>query len=170
MFFKTVLTFFTVALFLPITTALTYAGYSSTVSCSGSNFFCNDGGAVCCGPMPTGYGYSAQFNSLPAGTQGQGYTNACSAFLFHVFGPGTKCWNGGGARARYLNWFHSAGRRSIPAARAENQTCASISGFSYTDEKGAEMVIKVASEKEAEDIAGLYTKKDFAKLSEFARY
>ncbi|KAJ8489523.1 hypothetical protein ONZ45_g13543 [Pleurotus djamor] len=121
-------------------------------------------------PCPPATDIPRNSTAFPLALKVQGYTNACSAFLFHVFGPGTKCWNGGGARARYLNWFHSAGRRSIPAARAENQTCASISGFSYTDEKGAEKVIKVASEKEAEDIAGLYTKKDFAKLSEFALY
>ena len=87
-----------------------YEGFASTVSCSGSAFGCSDGGAVCC-TLPTGFGFSAQFNNLPSGSQGQGYTNnACTDFLFSVFGPGTKCWNGGGARAARANAGGHIGR------------------------------------------------------------
>ena len=53
---------------IPTISAINYRGYSSTNSCSGSNFFCSDNGAVCCG-FPTSYGYSAQFENLPGGVR-----------------------------------------------------------------------------------------------------
>ncbi|KAJ8489520.1 hypothetical protein ONZ45_g13549 [Pleurotus djamor] len=134
---------FAILAVIPASTALTYHGYSSTVSCSGSYFACNDGGAVCC-TMPTGYAYSAQFFNLPAVLER-------------------------GARARSLNWFHSAGRRSIPA-RAEEKACVPPSAFGYADENGVERVIKVASDEEAEEISSWYTKKDFEQLAKFASY
>ncbi|KAF4604532.1 hypothetical protein EYR40_003306 [Pleurotus pulmonarius] len=154
----------------PLADALRYDGYSSTVSCSGPSFFCNDGGAVCCS-LPTGFGFSVQFTDLPAGTQGQGYTGStCSSFLFSVFGPGTKCWNGGGARATHMNWFHSpqGGRRGLIASRADNSTCGP-SGFTYQDNSGVERSIKVPL-GEAEAIVESYTKKDFAKLASYEAY
>ena len=92
-----------------------YSGFSSTVSCSGSSFGCTDGGAVCCS-LPTGFGYSVQFTNLPAGSQGQGYADGgCAHLLFALFGPGTKCWSGGGASAANMNLFHSPqrGRREV---------------------------------------------------------
>lgn len=52
-----------------VVSALDYRGYSSTNGCSGSSFGCSDGGAVCCGPLPAAYGYSAQFDNLPAGVR-----------------------------------------------------------------------------------------------------
>ncbi|KAF9536752.1 hypothetical protein CPC08DRAFT_609046, partial [Agrocybe pediades] len=124
-----------------LTTALTqtvnYRGYASTVSCSGSAFGCTDGGWVCCS-LPTGFGLSVQFDNLPAGTQGQGYTNGgCSAFLFDLFGPGTKCWNGGGNhRATNINWFHSPqGHKRDLAAQRENEedstACVEPAFFEY---------------------------------------
>ncbi|TEB21238.1 hypothetical protein FA13DRAFT_1671843 [Coprinellus micaceus] len=122
---------------------VTYRGYSSTVQCSGANFFCSDGGAVCCGPMPAGFGFSAQFENLPLGSQGQGYTDACRNFLFAVFGSGTKCWNGGGARANFLNWFHSASRRAVSDGTGAD--CATPTGFNYKDGAGVEHTIKVPS-------------------------
>ncbi|KAF4573617.1 hypothetical protein EYR36_008135 [Pleurotus pulmonarius] len=161
--------------FLALTTltqlasAVRYAGFSSTVSCTGANFFCDDGGAVCCA-LPTGFGFSVEFDNLPAGTQGQGYTgDTCGSFLFSVFGPGTKCWSGGGVRATHMNWFHSPqGRRSVLPARAENLTCAP-SGFTYHDESGTERTIQVPL-GEADTMAESYHKKDFAKLASYAVY
>ncbi|KAF4578436.1 hypothetical protein EYR36_000243 [Pleurotus pulmonarius] len=153
----------------PMASALRYAGFSSTVGCTGSNFFCDDGGSVCCS-LPTGFGFSVEFDNLPAGTQGQGYTGStCRSFLFSVFGPGTKCWSGGGARATHMNWFHSPqGRRSVLPARADNSTCAP-SGFTYHDESGAEKTIKVPV-GEAEAIAALHANKDFTALANFEAY
>lgn len=147
--------------------AITYRGYSNTVQCSGANFFCNDGGAVCCGPFPAGFGYSAQFENLPNGSQGQGYTNACSNFLFALFGSGTKCWNGGGARANYLNWFHSAGR--VPAADGSGENCAAPVGFSYHDDKGVERTIVVPAGRAnaTEAIAQQYVNKDWKALETY---
>ncbi len=53
---------------IPTISALNYRGYSSTNSCSGSNFGFSDNGAVC-RSLPTGYGYSAQFDNLPNGVR-----------------------------------------------------------------------------------------------------
>ena len=152
---------------------LQYQGYANTVSCSGDFFFCNDGGAVCCS-LPTGFGFSAQFNGLPAGTQGQGYKNGgCSSFVFSVFGPGTKCWNGGGSRVSNLNWFHSPqGRRSIDASQPVE--CASANGFSYTDHTGAERVIKIPgggkNATAAEVVASLRKNQDFEALAKYESF
>ncbi|KAJ3549860.1 hypothetical protein NMY22_g718 [Coprinellus aureogranulatus] len=149
---------------------VTYRGYSSTVECSGSNFWCRDGGAVCCGPFPAGFGYSAQFESLPLGTQGQGYTDACSAFRFAVFGPGTKCWNGGGARSNYLNWFHSAGRQ--PSGDGSGAGCVAPSGFTYHDDKGVERHIRIPTGQAnaTEVIAQKYVNKDWQGLSAYQTF
>ncbi|KAF9501136.1 hypothetical protein BDN71DRAFT_838035 [Pleurotus eryngii] len=69
----------TVAL-APVASAVLYAGFASTTSCSGDNF-CEDNGSVCCS-LPTGFGFSAEFGNLPAGTQGQGYIGStCGNFL-----------------------------------------------------------------------------------------
>ncbi|KAJ3510048.1 hypothetical protein NMY22_g16095 [Coprinellus aureogranulatus] len=144
---------------------VTYRGYSNTVSCSGDNFFCRDGGAVCCS-LPTGFGFSAQFENLPGGSQGQGYTGGgCSDFLFQVFGPGTKCWNGGGARATHLNWFHSPQRRAAADGKAEN--CATPDGFEYRDAAGVQHTINIpaGNATAAEEIAKHYTNKDWKALS-----
>ncbi|KAJ3537123.1 hypothetical protein NMY22_g5725 [Coprinellus aureogranulatus] len=146
---------------------VTYRGYSNTVSCSGDNFFCRDGGAVCCS-LPTGFGFSAQFEGLPAGTQGQGYTgNGCGAFLFNLFGPGTKCWNGGGARATHLNWFHSPQRREVEGAEAKE--CATPDGFEYRDGKGVQRTINIpaGNATAAEEIAKHYVNKDWKALASF---
>ncbi len=153
----------------PVASAVHYAGFSSTTSCSGANFFCDDNGGICCS-LPTAFGFSVQFDNLPAGTQGQGYTGStCGDFLFSVFGPGTKCWNGGGARASHMNFFHSPqGRRSVLPVRADNSTCAP-SGFTYYDESGAEKTIKVPV-GEAEAVAALHANKDFAGLASYAAY
>ena len=147
--------------------AVVYRGYSNTVQCSGSNFFCNDGGAVCCGPFPAGFGYSAQFENLPNGSQGQGYTDACRSFLFALFGSGTKCWNGGGARANYLNWFHSAGR--IAARDGEAKECVAPSGFTYEDGQGAKHSIRIpaGTANATEAIAKHYQNKDWKALASY---
>ncbi|KAJ8514814.1 hypothetical protein ONZ45_g7703 [Pleurotus djamor] len=155
----------------PMASALRYAGFASTVSCTGPSFFCDDGGAVCCS-LPTGFGFSVQFLGLPAGTQGQGYTGStCRNFLFSVFGPGDRCWNGGGARATHMNWFHSpqGGPRGLPVrAAADNSTCGP-SGFTYKDATGTDKSIKVPL-GEADNVVALYTKKDFAALADYPAY
>ena len=148
---------------------LQYQGYANTVSCTGDFFFCNDNGGVCCS-LPTGFGFSAQFNGLPAGSQGQGYTdNSCTAFAFSLFGPGTKCWNGGGARVSTLNWFHSPQRRGIDASASVE--CASAAGFTYIDNSGIERTIKIPgggnNATEAEIVAGLRKSQDFAGLAKY---
>lgn len=144
---------------------VTYRGYSSTVQCSGSNFFCSDGGGVCCGPMPAGFGFSAGFENLPNGSQGQGYTDNCRSFLFAVFGSGTRCWNGGGARANFLNWFHSAGRIQARDA-TEAKECTAPNGFSYKDGAGAARVIKVAA-GEGEVIAEHFKSQNWTALAAY---
>jgi len=41
----------------------------------------SEGGVVCCSDLPTGFSFSAQSDSLPAGTEGQGYTGGgCRKF------------------------------------------------------------------------------------------
>jgi hypothetical protein len=149
---------------------VTYHGYASTVSCSGDNFQCTDGGAVCCS-FPTGFTFSAQWDNLPSGTQGQGYTNGvCTAFLFSVFGPGTKCWNGGGSSFQTLDWFHSPQKRDADP----KSECVGASLFEYTDPTSGEVRgIKVPGGgknlTEAEVIADLRLKNDFASLEKYER-
>ncbi|KAI4087636.1 MAG: hypothetical protein LQ344_006634 [Seirophora lacunosa] len=158
--------------------ALNYRVYSSTNSCSGSSFGCSDNGAVCCGSWPAAYGYSAQFDNLPIGTQGQGYTGgSCRSFLFAVYGSGTQCWkSGGGSRATNANWFHSASRRV--KARAE-EAPASASGegkecsphfFSYAAENGEARTIKVNSAEEAGVIAKHFEDGNKTALADFDDY
>ncbi|KAF8194561.1 hypothetical protein BJ912DRAFT_847695 [Pholiota molesta] len=151
--------------------SISYEGFASTVSCSGSAFGCTDGGNVCCS-LPTGFGFSAQFTALPSGAQGQGYTgNGCSDFLFSLFGSGANaCWNGGGARATNLNWFHSPqGRRAAVQARAAAAAAVDCSApvyFKYDVASGAERTIKVpAGEGAAQAIADLYLAGNFTALA-----
>ncbi|EAU83669.1 hypothetical protein CC1G_05573 [Coprinopsis cinerea okayama7 len=166
--FTSLISTLTVALIAAATpgAALNYRSYSSTVSCSGPSFGCSDGGAVCCGPMPAGFGFSAQFDNLAAGTQGQGYTDQCRAFLFAVFGPGTRCWNGGGARANYLNWFHSAGR---VASSESGKACVAPTDFEYEDGEGVKHAIKVpvGNANATEVIAEHYRNKNWAALAAY---
>ncbi|KAI4208189.1 MAG: hypothetical protein LQ349_009761 [Xanthoria aureola] len=147
---------------IPTISALNYRGYSSTNSCSGS------------------YGYSAQFENLPSGSQGQGYTNnGCSSFLFDLFGPGTKCWNGGGRRATNLNWFRSPSRimardaNAIPnnnAAAAEKEKKCSPDGFSYPDEDGTMRDIKVEDAEHAELLAKQFQEGNLEALKVVAEF
>jgi hypothetical protein len=149
--------------------AVQYNGYASSVECSGASFGCNDNGGLCCGPFPTGFGESAQFINLPAGTQGQGYTGStCAAFLFSVFGPGTKCFNsGGGTPFTHLNWFHSAGRAATGSDAVSTQ-CAQPNAFTYADGTGIERTIKVPTSINAsEAIAALYLVKNFDALAAY---
>jgi len=152
--------------------AITYRGYASSVSCSGSSFYCSDGGAVCCS-LPTGYGLSVAFENLPAGTQGQGYTGgSCSNFLFDLYGPGTKCWNGGGSkRATNINWFHSPYGRSIAIsdrADEDGSNCTEPVAFEYETPEGTSRIIKVPTEKgSGEKVAALYLEKNFAGLAAY---
>ncbi|KAJ8481559.1 hypothetical protein ONZ45_g15272 [Pleurotus djamor] len=156
----------------PMASAIRYAGFASTISCTGPNFFCEDGGAVCCA-LPTGFGVSVQFLGLPLGTQGQGYTgNTCRNFLFAVFGPGDRCWNGGGARASHMNWFLSpvgGGDQGIAVRDAADNTTCGPSGFTYQDAAGVEKSIQVPL-GEADNIVALYTKKNFAALANYPEY
>ncbi|KJA16560.1 hypothetical protein HYPSUDRAFT_71305 [Hypholoma sublateritium FD-334 SS-4] len=152
---------------------ITYQGFSNTVSCQGSHFQCIDGGAVCCS-LPTGFGYSMQFNNLPAGSQGQGYINGgCSKFLFAVFGPGTKCWNGGGSSATHMNWFHSPQRSRRHAidvvlektTNSAPMNCSVPTSFSYEGKNGIERVIRVPTTVgAAQIIAGLFLANDHESL------
>ncbi|KAI4242937.1 MAG: hypothetical protein L6R40_003810 [Gallowayella cf. fulva] len=154
----------------PMISALNYRGYSSTNSCSGSAFGCSDNGNVCCGSMPAGYGYSAQFDNLPAGTQGQGYKDGgCSSYLFTVYGPGNACWkSGGNSRATNLNWFHSAGSRVKPRGSAEEKC--SPHYFSYPDEAGQMREVKVEDAEHAVVLADLYQNGDFSALEKVEKY
>ncbi|KAF8961925.1 hypothetical protein BDZ97DRAFT_1826668 [Flammula alnicola] len=153
--------------------SVTYEGYADTTSCSGSAFGCTDGGAICC-TLPTGFGYSVQFDNLPSGSQGQGYTDgACTSFLFSVFGPGTKCWNGGGSRASTMNWFHSPqGRRGVVAARSTAKAnCSTPAYFKYEDASGETKTIAVpAGKNAAQNIADLYMAKNYTALAQYQAY
>ncbi|KAF8196595.1 hypothetical protein BJ912DRAFT_114530 [Pholiota molesta] len=169
-------TLVSVALFVgpALAQTISYEGFSNTVSCSGSAFGCTDGGGVCCS-LPTGFGFSAQFTNLPSGSQGQGYTNnGCSSFLFSLFGPGTKCFNGGGTRATNLNWFHSPqGRRAVQAREAEATAanCSAPAYFKYEDASGIHKTIKVpAGEGAAQTIADLYLAGDLTSLAAYEDY
>lgn len=155
---------------------VTYQGFASTVSCTGSHFQCTDGGAVCCS-FPTGFGYSVQFNNLPPGSQGQGYTGGeCYSFLFAVFGPGTKCWNGGGLGATNMNWFHSPARsrRNRFDINFKNErsrlsgNCSSPTAFTYEDNNGVQRSIRFPLDGQAAGkIAKLYLARDFNGLLEY---
>jgi hypothetical protein len=155
-------TFLATLSFLPLPTlSLRYNAYSSTNTCSGPSFGCTDNGGVCCGGMPTGYGYSGLFNNLPIGSQGQGYSSGppCTNFTFNVFGPRAKCRNsGGGSRAAYLNWFHSPGGRRDEV----RGTGSSIGGTTAQD--------RLRGEDVAQKIADLFEKQDFSALALYEKY
>ena len=145
---------------------VTYHGYASTVSCSGDNFQCTDGGAVCCS-FPTGFRFSSQWDNVPAGTQGQGYTNeGCASFLFSVFGPGTQCWKGaGGARAASVNWFHSkTGKRE----ESDAKDCVPPTSFNY-EVDGVSKSIAISSIEEAHKIGELYIAGNLTALESFPK-
>jgi hypothetical protein len=165
--------FATAALTVPLAAQIiTYQGYASAVSCSGDNFQCRTTGAVCCS-FPTGFRFSAQWDNLPAATQGQGYTDgACTDVLFTVFGPGTKCWNGGGTTFTTLNFFHSPQKRD--SAAADSSECVGPAIFEYTDTSSGQVRgIKVPGAgknvTEAEVIANLRLNNDFAALEKYER-
>lgn len=174
---NTSLLYFSALLFTKQASAIWYEGFASTVSCNGPSFGCSDNGGICCS-LPNGYGYSVRFKNLPAGTQGQGYSGGgCSNYVFSVFGPGTKCWNGGGALSTHINWFHSPhGRRNNEAisieARANNNGTCAPAYFKYEDAHGVERKIKVpAGDANAADtIAKLYTDKSFATLATYENF
>ena len=174
---KTLLRATAAALFVvpfAVSQTITYQGFADTVSCQGSHFQCIDGGAVCCS-LPTGFGYSVQFNNLPAGSQGQGYTSGgCTNFLFAVFGPGTKCWNGGGSSATHMNWFHSPQRSRRHAIQfvledaTTSMNCSAPTMFAYKGIDGVERTIRVpATDGAAQIIAGLFLARDFDCLSSY---
>lgn len=159
---------------------ITYQGFANTVSCQGSHFQCVDGGAVCCS-LPTGFGYSIQFNNLPAGSQGQGYINGgCSNFVFAVFGPGTKCWNGGGSSATNMNWFHSpqrSRRHTTNSFLPQNpmndlpMNCSTPTTFTYEGRDGVDKMIRVPpAVGAAQIIAELFLADDFESLSAYDDY
>ena len=163
----------TTALTMPLAAfgfGIAFRGYASAVSCSGDNFQCDIPGAVCCS-VPTGFGFSAQFDNLPNGIQGQGYADeGCTSFLFSVFGLGTQCWNGEGVSFASLDWFHSPVKRD---AGAESE-CVGPALFEYTDPSSGQVrAIKVPgagkNTTEAEIIANLRLKSQFASLEKYER-
>lgn len=151
---------------------VTYQGFASTVSCSGSAFGCSDNGALCC-VLPTGFGFSAQFNDLPSGSQGQGYTNdGCTSFIFSLFGPGTQCWNGDGVvRAASLNWFHSPSRRrgvnQARAAQSSSANCSQPISFTYEVDSGERTIKVPATPGAAQTMADLYLAKNLDALAAY---
>ncbi|KAL8851498.1 MAG: hypothetical protein Q9221_003598 [Calogaya cf. arnoldii] len=159
---------------IPMISALDYCAFSSTTGCNGPAFCCSDGGAVCCGGMPAGFGYSAQFDRLPQGTQGQGYFDSgCSKFAFRALGPGTECWKGGGKRVRSINWFHSAGSRVKArqvADAAANATECSPYFFSYLDKHGSMREVKVDNAEHAEVLAKQYEEGNLEALQTVEEY
>ncbi|KAF8955411.1 hypothetical protein BDZ97DRAFT_1631870, partial [Flammula alnicola] len=108
--------------------------FANSIACVGPFLACIDSSFVCC-DLPTGFGFSVQFNDLPVATQGQGYTDvACSSFLFVEFGPGTGCWNGAGQSISSINHFPAGqGRSGIDtrAAAEASTNCSSPSYFKY---------------------------------------
>jgi len=155
--------------------AFNYRGYASSVSCIGANFGCSTGAAVCCS-IPSGFGFSAQFDNLPAENQGQGYSDSgCTNILFTLFGPGTKCWNGGGAQIGSLNLFHSPtsfedSSKEIESREVGNE-CTEPAFFEYMASNGIMRTIKVPSNKgSAETIAALYLSKDYTALASYDEY
>lgn len=139
-------------------------GFSNPVECSGPNFLCPAAGTGICCSLPAGFGLSAQFESLPAGAQGSGYVDGtCQNLLFSVFGPGTRCWNGGGRSVSSLNFSHSAAGRDISA----RQNCVLPTGFTYHNGEGVERTIKVPSgdPNAAEVIVQLYLNRDWEALA-----
>jgi hypothetical protein len=165
--------FATAALTVPLAAqVITYHGYASAVSCSGDNFQCTTGEDVCCS-FPAGFGFSAQWDNLLVDTQGQGYTGGvCIDVLFSVLGPGTKCWNGEGTSFTSLNYFHSSQKRDSAAADSSEYVGPAI--FEYTDTSSGQVRgIKVPgagkNTTEAEVIANLRLKNDFAALEKYER-
>lgn len=79
-----------------------------------------------------------------------------------VQSSGTQCWRGGGARATYLNWFHSASRK-----RSSDTPCTPPNSFEYKDAEGQPRTIKVPDVTSAEIIAEHYSNGNFTALAEY---
>ncbi|KAL8811981.1 MAG: hypothetical protein Q9200_001379 [Gallowayella weberi] len=170
----------------PMISAVNYRGYTSTTSCSGSSFGCSDGGAVCCGSLPAGYGYSAQFDNLPAGSQGQGYTGGCGNFVFAVYGSGTHLPSHSPfmSHASWTPLFSSSHvlphpfkhphltpnfPRHRPRTPESNENC-SPHFFSYPDAEGKMRDVKVDDAEHAAVLADLYKNRNFSALEKVEEY
>ncbi|KAJ3522630.1 hypothetical protein NMY22_g11806 [Coprinellus aureogranulatus] len=144
--------------------------YSSPIQCSGPSFSCSVGNNVCC-TIPDGFGFSAGFENLPAGFTGEGFTDAgCTSFLFSIFGPGNRCWNGGGSRAGSLKFLPSVEARE--AGDVEKRSCVLPTGFDYHDGDGVHRSIRVPGDdpSAAEVIVQLYLNRDWDALAEYETF
>jgi len=154
------------ALFISTAFGVDVRGYSNAVGCSGSYFHNDNGGGVCI-TFPTGFRGSAQWVGLPAGAQGQGYSDTCSTFLFAEFGPGSPCHTTGGQGFKTLNWFHSP-HKAIPGVskpESKGVECEGPTGFTYETEDGTTKTVDVTDMQHAEELAGLYFAENYTALA-----
>ncbi len=154
-----------------IAQTVSYQGYASTVSCSGSSFGCSDNGALCC-VLTRRLRFLCAVQRPSKRLPGQGYSNdGCTDFIFSVFGPGTQCVTGSGTRSASLNWFHSpSGRRGINQARAAQSSGANCSqpiSFTYEVDSGERTIRVPATTGAAQNIADLYLAKDLDALAAY---
>ncbi|KAJ8455634.1 hypothetical protein ONZ45_g18888 [Pleurotus djamor] len=171
MFFKpSVVLAAAVALFTTSAGAVDALAFASTVECRGASFQCtNLAVGACCGPFPTGFGLSVQFNRMDSGTDGDCFNNSlggcgASALIGNVFGPGNKCINfGGRATTTFVQVVNSQF-----AKRDNNTACIAPSQFSFVDAGGKSQKIKVP-EGQAANIATLFEKNSWAELAKFEK-
>ncbi|KAJ8474363.1 hypothetical protein ONZ45_g15976 [Pleurotus djamor] len=149
-------------------TAVNMIGYPDTISCTDVSFECDGFSAGgCCGPFPPAFGFSVKFTGLPNAGQGNVFRddgNFCTSLIASVFGPGDRCWNGGGFdRMNSVFW-------STPGVfdKREDMECTPPNRFSFVDEKGVKARIMVPN-GHADGVAEMFKKKDFAGLKRFQR-
>ena len=102
----------TLAVFPLSSLTINHTAFSSTASCSGAAFGYRQWRTLLRWQARRTWLLSCLI--ISQWKAGQGYSSGapCSDVIFNVFGPGTKCWNGGrGSRAAYMNWFYSPGGR-----------------------------------------------------------
>ncbi|KZV85508.1 hypothetical protein EXIGLDRAFT_699444 [Exidia glandulosa HHB12029] len=136
------------------TQAVHYCAFTSTVSCTGDAFCCDDNGGFCCGQWPVAWGWSVQWVSLPSSTEAQGYGDGtCSSnSAVQAFGPGTQCRPGGGVqRFGSINWVHLGSKKRNDNATLP-QECTIPSSFQYTDDSGMQNVIQITSKTDMDVI------------------
>ncbi|KAJ8516324.1 hypothetical protein ONZ45_g6356 [Pleurotus djamor] len=168
----------TLALFVARTDGVDVNGFTDTVSCDSSFIGCADLPAGnCCAFFRPPFGFSMSWVGLPVGSQGEAFRNdtqsdVCipSESIIKVFGPGDRCFNGGGLdRASTGNWLTTVqAKRSNADENKTAAVCTEPNVLGFTNEKGERTRIAIPK-GQVQAVVDLFNKKDFKSLAAFKK-